>query len=338
MKRAILLILPIIFTAQSCDILFGSDTAGSGAQGVFFSVDSGDSWLPGKSSNESLSIQGAMISRIFIESNKPQNVLAASTNAGLLVSDTHGKKWLVFLPGFTAHDAFVNPFNDQEIFVAGSRNRLAAIYKSADRGASWVQVYNEPTGQIAVTVLAFDRSDPKTMYAGLSSGAVLRSRDSGDTWNALTDFETRVVELAVSQNLIYGLTVQSGLNRSVDGGKTWAKVAFTQNVNAFNDLYLDPSNSATVYVATSLGLYHSSDAGITWNKLPIPVTPEISDVTAVAVNPGKKSQIFAAVRSTVYRSDDLGGTWRTIQLSTNRTITSIAIDPFEPNRIYVGLK
>lgn len=338
MKRLILLLLPIIFTAQSCDLLLGPDSAGSGSQGVFLSVDSADSWQAGASTNESFNLQSAMISRIYIEGNKPHNILAASTNAGLLASDTHGEKWLTLLPGFTAHDAFVNPFNDQEIFVAGSKNQLAAIYKSSDRGASWVQVYNEPTGKIAVTVLAFDRSDPQSMYAGLSSGSVLRSKDGGDSWNALTDFDTRVVELAISQNLIYGLALQSGLNRSVDGGKTWVKVSFSQSVNFFNDLYLDPANSSILYVATSLGLYQSSDAGITWNKLPIPATPEISDVTAVAVNPGKKSQIFAAVRSTVYRSDDLGANWRTIQIPTNRTITTIAVDPFEPNRIYVGLK
>lgn len=338
MKKLLLFLIPIMFTAQACDLLLGSDDGGSGRQGIFVSTDSADSWKPGLPKRENLNLAGAMISRIYIEGARPQNVIAASTNAGLLASDTYGDQWIVLLPGFTAYDAFVNPFNDKEIFVAGSKSRLAAIYKSADRGASWIQVYNEPTGQIAVTVLAFDRSDPRIMYAGLSSGAVLKSGDGGDTWNSLAVFDARVVEISVSQNLLYGLTLAGGLNRSVDGGRTWAKLAFSQSPTYFNDLYLDPANSSDLYVATSLGLYRSEDAGVTWNKLSVPATPEVTDVTAVAVNPGKKNQIFTAIRSTVYRSDDGGRNWRTVQLPTNRTIASIVIDPFEPNRVYVGLK
>ncbi len=337
MKKAILFLIPVMFTAQACDLL-GVNDSGSGNRGVFYSVDSGDSWQAGEPKNDELSVSGAMISKIFIEGAKPQNIIAASSNTGLMASDTHGEQWQLLLPDFTAYDSFVNPFNDQEIFAAGSKDRLAAIYKSADRGASWIQVYNEPTGKILVTVLAFDRGNPKIMYAGLSSGAVLKSSDGGDTWNALTSFENRVVKLAAAQNLIYGLAQTSGLNRSTDGGKTWARVAFTESISFFNDLYMDTSSTGTLYVATSLGLYRSIDAGATWNKLPIPATPEITDVTTVAVNPGRKNQIFAAIRSTIYRSDDGGANWRTIQLPTDRVITSIAIDPFEPNRIYAGLR
>ena len=337
MKKAILLLIPVIFTAQACDLL-GSGDNGSGSQGVFYSVDSGDSWQAGKPKKDNLNFSSSLISRISIEGAKPQNVIAASSNKGLIASDTHGEEWLLLLPDVMAYDAFVNPFNDQEIFVAGSKNRLAVIYKSADRGASWVQVYNEPTGKILVTVLAFDRNDPKIMYAGLSSGSILKSSDGGDTWNALTAFDSRVVDLSVAQNLIYGLAQTSGLNRSTDGGKTWARVAFTESISFFNDLYMDPNSSGTLYVATSLGLFRSEDSGTTWNKLPIPATPEITDVTAIAVNPGRRNQIYAAIKSTIYRSDDGGSNWRTIQLPTNRVITNIAIDPFEPNRIYAGLR
>ncbi|OGE78323.1 MAG: hypothetical protein A2751_04195 [Candidatus Doudnabacteria bacterium RIFCSPHIGHO2_01_FULL_46_14] len=335
--KTAVLILPVIFTAQACDLL-GSGSSGSGSQGVFYSVDGADSWQIGLSKEENLDMNRLMISRLFIEGSKPQNIVAASSNTGLAVSDSHGEKWQLLLPGFLAHDAFINPFNDQEIFVAGARDRLAVIYKSADRGASWLQVYNEPLGKAVVTTLAFDRSSPKTMFAGLSSGTVLKSSDSGDTWNSLADFDDRIVDMVVAQSLIYALGQQSGLQRSTDGGMSWTKVAFSESVTAFNDLYMDPSVLGTLYVATSLGLYRTEDMGVTWNKLPIPATPEVRDVTSVAVNPGKKNQIFAAIRSTIYRSDDNGANWRTIQLPSNRTIASIVIDPFEPNRIYAGLK
>jgi len=335
--KFILTFLPIIFTAQACDLLLGGSDS-SGIQGVFFSVDSGDSWQAGKPKGE-VNLSGASVWRLFVEGSKPQNIIAASANQGLLGSDDHGATWLRLLPDFTAYDAFINPFNDREIFAAGSKRRLATIYKSPDRGATWLQVYNEPTGKISVTVLAFDRSDSETMYAGLSTGTILKSVDRGDTWNSLmADFDDRVVDLAATRNVVYSLNLQSGLHRSVDGGRTWTDVDFDEAANSFNDLYVDPASEQTLSLATNEGLYRSTDSGQNWSKLPLPASPEVTNVTAVDVNPSRKSQIFAGIKSTVYRSDDNGANWRTIQLPTNRTISSIVIDPFEPNRIYTGLR
>jgi len=114
------------------------------------------------------------------------------------------------------------------------------------------------------------------------------------------------------------------------------------NSFAYSDSQRDetpnPASEQTLYLATNEGLYRSTDSGQNWSKLPLPASPEVTNVTAVDVNPSRKSQIFAGIKSTVYRSDDNGANWRTIQLPTNRTISSIVIDPFEPNRIYTGLR
>lgn len=311
--------------------------SGSGSQGVFVSVDSGDTWQAGNAKGD-LDLASSAVSRLYIEGSKPQNIVAASINAGLLASDDHGANWARLLPDFTAHDAFINPYDGQEIFAAGARGRTAAIYKSPDRGRTWIQVYNEPTGQFSVTVLAFDRTNSQVMYAGLSSGTVLKSADGGDTWNALVSFEGRVADLAATRSMVYSLTLTSGIKRSTDSGRSWSNLSFSQSANTFNDLYADPGSESILYVAASSGLYQTQDTGTTWTKLPVPASPEIANVTAVAVNPAKKSQIFAAIRSTIYRSEDAGATWRTVQLPTNRTITDIVIDPFEPNRIYAGLR
>lgn len=337
MTRIAVLILPVVFTAQACNLLLGSGDDGSGARGIFYSVDSGDSWTAAKPSSETLSLSGAAVSRLFIEGDKPRNIIAASSNAGLLASDSFGREWAVLLPGFSAYDAFVNPFNDREIFAAG-RGKHASIYKSADRGQSWVQVWSQPRDKIAAAVLAFDRRDPKILYAGLSSGTLLKSTDGGDTWNALGALKNGVVRLAVAGNQVYALTQTGGLHSSSDSGASWKKIEIkAQTGGKFNDLYAD-SAGVNLLVAANQGLYVSPDSGASWRKLPVPATAQIADVSAVTVSPAKKSQIFAAVRSTVYRSDDNGQTFRTVQLPSDRVITSIVIDPFEPNRIYAGLR
>src|SRR3989344_1157601 len=199
------LLLPIVFTAQSCELFStGGTQQGSGNLGVYLSVDSGDSWKAGVGT-QTFQMGSVAISKIFIQSRDPKNVVAASTNAGVLASDNHGENWVVLLTGFAAQDIFINPFNEQEIFVSGSKGKLAAIYKSPDRGATWIQVYNEPSGESAVTALAYDLENPQIMYAGLSTGTMLKSADGGDTWNWFASFKDRVVEIGVRSGGVYVL-------------------------------------------------------------------------------------------------------------------------------------
>lgn len=337
-KRIAFLILPLIFTAQSCNLL--GPPAPGGARGVFRSMDSGDTWETGKAADESLNLADVPVNRLFIEAAKPNNIIASGTLGGAVASADYGRTWVRLLPGFAVNDAFINPYREQEIFLAGSRNKLAVILKSSNRGAAWVQVYNEPQGEISVTGLAFDRVNPSVMYAGLSSGSLLQSRDSGDTWKALHDFDSRVVRLLSGRGILYVLTTSS-LNRSLDDGKTWVNIPVTvpgENIGSFNTLYMDNADNSLLLIGASTGLYRSTDAGVNWTKFALPATPDVSNVTAVNVNPAKRAEIFAAIRATIYKSLDNGVTWKTSKLPTAKAIFDIAIDPMEPNRVYAGLK
>ncbi len=340
--RTGVLILSVLFTAQACNFFFGDLTGeqGSGPRGVFVSTDSGQSWQEaGKVSNDR-NLSNAQISQVFIERGRPNNVLAASLNSGLYASEDRGQLWFPLLPNFSAHTAFINPNNSEEIFVAGTRNRLAAILKSPDRGSSWVQLFNEPNGQAAVTSMIFDSRNAAIFYAGLSTGTILRSTDFGVTWNALTNVQDRVVELLLSPDnrYLYALGRTKGLKRSENGGNSWTDLEIPDQPASFHDILIDPGNSAVLYLSTDKGLFRSFDSGSTWSRVILPATLEVSNVTAVGVNPLNSRQIFAGIRSTFYRSDDSGQTWSVIALPTVRKISSIVIDPLEPNRIYIGLE
>ena len=340
--RLLIILLPILFTAQACNFFsLGSGDNGSGPRGVFVSVDSGESWQETNRLGEDKKLDGAEVFRLVLEPGNHQNLLLVTHNAGLYASDNKADQWITLLPDFSAYDSFFNPSNKQEIFVAGHRGKIATILKSPDRGATWLPVYNEPTGPAAVSSLIFDPRNPAIFYAGLTTGTVLRSVDSGQNWNVLTDFKDWIVKLVPSPDgrTLYLLGQTGGVRRSADGGRNWVELAKPEPApGRYNHLYMDPASGGALYLATDRGLFRSQDQGSSWTKLTLPATPETNDVSTVTVNPKKSVQIFAAIRSTVYRSEDRGLTWKTVALPTHRVIWEIVIDPDEPNRIYVGLK
>src|SRR3989344_2788508 len=309
MKKIIILLLPLIFTAQACDIILGTGDSGSGPRGVFISSDSGDTWAMGKSLTDD-DLDRFAVNRVFIEDSRPNNLLAASQNGGVLASETNGQGWGVLLPDFAGYDMFINPTNDQEIFAAGTRGTLGTILRSKDRGRSWVQIYNTPRGQVAVTVLGFEPGNARVVYAGQSSGTIIKTTNGGETWNTAFDFTDRVVDLGIGRSTIYALTVTSGLKKSTDAGTTWTQVTLPDSPGIYNDLYMDPTDNNAIYVATNLGLFRSRNGGTSWEKLSLPAPPESNIISAFTVNPRKNTQLFAAIRSTFYRSDDSGRNWK----------------------------
>lgn len=342
MKKIIILSLPLLFFAQACDFLFGDlgGGGGSGNRGIFFSTDSGQTWEQAELAGKNKSLAGLAISQIFYEPGQPKNMLAATANQGLYGSEDHGRTWIQLLPNMAVYNTFVNPNNTQEIFAGGARERIATILKSPDRGGVWVQIYSEPRGEASVSSMIFDKTNAANFYAGLSTGTILKSTDFGQTWDALADLEDRVVSLVMSADgrTLFALCRKLGLKRSSNGGMAWTDTDIGEDVDLYNYLHLDSTDSTRLYLGTQKGLFVSGDSGASWHKILLPASASLNDVAAVTVNPQNSRQIYAAIRSTIYRSDDNGQTWAVQTLPTARVISSIVVDPDEPNRLVLGLK
>lgn len=342
MKKAVFVVLPILFMAQACNFLFGDLTGsqGSGSRGVFLSTDGGQSWQEANTLAKNQSLQGVQVQKLVFSQSDSKNVLAITLNAGVFATNDGAKSWFSILPNVAGYDAFIDPHDAKTIFVSGIRGSLAVILKSPDAGKTWVQIYSEPAGKAAVTAMAFDPRNPVVFFAGISTGTVIKTLDGGNTWDAVSQVSDRISELAFAPdgNTLYLMGRNQGMRRSVDGGRTWTALPLAKSGGPYNDFALDPQNPSTLYLATDKGLFRSSDAGATWLQMLLPATPQVNTVSTVAINPQNARQIFTAVQSTTYRSDDFGNTWKPVMLPTNRVISNIAIDPNELNRVYVGLR
>jgi photosystem II stability/assembly factor-like uncharacterized protein len=105
------------------------------------------------------------------------------------------------------------------------------------------------------------------------------------------------------------------------------------------------SDPATYYAGGLGGLFKTSNGGATWTS--IFNNEPVSSVNALAVVPSNPSIIYAgtgeanlrndvAFGDGMWRSDDAGKSWKHIGLDATAAIAAIAVDPSNPQRVFVA--
>ena len=121
-----------------------------------------------------------------------------------------------------------------------------------------------------VNAIIVDPNNSNTYYSGAPAGGIWKSTDSGATWIPLGDNlpQIGVSGIAIdfnNSNIIYvatgdddgGDTSSVGVLKSIDGGLTWNTTGLntTNSPTSMNDIYISPSDSNTIWVATNNGVY-----------------------------------------------------------------------------------
>jgi photosystem II stability/assembly factor-like uncharacterized protein len=168
-------------------------------------------------------------------------------------------------------------------------------------------------------------SNPRVFYAATATGGLWKTVNNGISFTPVfdhqPDFAIGAVALAQSRpDVIYvgaGEANNSrstyggnGVYKSVDGGKTWAKVGLP-NAGRVARIVVDPKNPDTVFVAASghlysenpdRGVYRSTDGGKSWTKtLDHKVDGRPIGATDVAMDPANPRVLYAATYDKVRR-------------------------------------
>ncbi|MGA8145760.1 MAG: hypothetical protein WB987_17880 [Candidatus Acidiferrales bacterium] len=250
------------------------------------------------------------------------------------------------------------------------------VWKTTDAGEVWFPIFDEEH-VASIGAIAIAPSNSKIIYVGTgeqtAGDGVYKSTDAGATWTNIGLKETRYISSIIVDPrnpdvIIVGVlghpllsvsppSPDRGVYKTTDGGKTWKKTLYKDDLTGVADLCADPQNPRVLYASLwhptdffagddgpekpNSWVYKSTDQGATWKELAYTGFPKAPwDRVGVAVAPGNHGQrVFAILTQGLYRSDDSGATWRQITKDTrvigNAYFAPVYVDPRNADMVYV---
>ena len=279
--------------------------------------------------------------------------------------------------------------NNPQVYYMGTTG--GGVWKTENAGWTWFNISDGffKTGSVGAVAVA--ENDPNVVYVGMGEHAprgvmssygdgIYKSTDAGKTWKKIGLDLTRQVSyirihpqnpdivFVAAQGAMHGVGEDRGVYKSVDGGMTWKKVLYIDENTGCADLSMDMNNPRILYAAMwdhrrlpwqmrsggkGSGLWKSTDAGETWNRLEKGLPKELGKMS-IAVSRANSEKVYALIESDtekeqggLFVSTDAGKSWSRIS-KDHRLVQrawyyiEVFADPQNENQVYVlnspGLK
>lgn len=274
-------------------------------------------------------------------------VYVATHDGGGYHSDDGGETWQ---PDGFFHLYGVNP-EDPLHMLAWS---WSGVQRTNDGGATWQDAITGIEG-VTLNEVAASPTAPQIVYASTYNG-VARSMDGGLNW----DYPILSISAAgpaidpTDPDIVYvGSGLPPKVYRTINGGNIWTSSVIKPTEAVLMSLAIDPNSTSTIYAGISSleanaaadttwdGLYVSLDSGDTWNPAglqgkQVNTVVAVTDTSGTIVYAGTGLARRGLAEGGVYR-------WRTgetgwTQLGpTGVAVRHIAVDPDDPEHLYVGV-
>ncbi|RLD58017.1 MAG: hypothetical protein DRJ01_13130, partial [Bacteroidetes bacterium] len=236
-------------------------------------------------------------------------------------------------------------------------------------GGTWTSIgdheldaYSDPgalqeSGTGRINCATFDPNDNNHFWVGAPSGGLWETKDGGASWTCKTDNEMilGVSDIALSPNYSTDKTIyiatgdrdagddpSLGVLKSTDDGATWFRTDLKFKAGSNSQavrVIVDPSNANNIYVATSVGFYKSTDAGVNF------YLKQNGDFIDMDMIPGSESGAGGAdliattntANAQAWRSTDAGETWTATFTAANseEDRCDIAVTSANSNYVYL---
>ncbi|MBL7826432.1 MAG: hypothetical protein JNJ57_07375 [Saprospiraceae bacterium] len=270
----------------------------------------------------------------------------------------------------------VDPFRPEVIYAGAASG---GVWRSTSGGTDWQPIFDKAPTQ-SVGSLAINPKNPDEIWVGTGEGnprnsqnfgvGIFKSINGGKDWMCMGLQNTRTIHriiihrdnpevvFAASLGSAYGPNEDRGVFKSTDGGKTWKKVLYVNDLTGCAELVVDPQNPNKLIAGMweyrrwpwhfksggkGSGIYVSFDGGETWTKrtdkdgLP---EGELGR-TGLAIAKSNPNIVYALVEAkenALYKSYDGGQHWQ--KMATKGMgdrpfyYSEIYVDPQDENRVY----
>ncbi|MCC6195158.1 MAG: hypothetical protein IT518_11870 [Burkholderiales bacterium] len=228
------------------------------------------------------------------------------------------------------------------------------LYRWAEREKRWQHLPSAMDG-LNIWALQHAPHDPAFIVAGVSPGALYRSRDGARSWQKLalaipetcmfnlTSRVTQIVFDPIDRDTLWVSVEIDAIHRSTDGGDTWTRLA---NGLATDDVHgiavIREGDRRVVLAAVNRGVHRSEDDGATFRIVPLPTPWQYT--RAVAAKASGDGTLFVTNGDgppgswgRLFRSRDYGRSWHELELpgERNSTLWTISVHPFDPELVFV---
>ncbi len=272
--------------------------------GIYRSADAGKTWTH-------LGLRDSQqIPAIAVDPTNANRIFAAvlghpygpNAERGIFRSEDGGKTWSKVLykdESTGGSDVVIDPRDPQIVYASLWNERLGpweddneyagttgGLFKSVDGGTTWKPLTNGLPGDLVQINVAVAASDPRRLYATLSTTekggyatgkglGVYRSDDAGASWRKITDDPRPAMKIGggdlpvpvvdpKNPEIVYSTSIVTC--RSEDGGKTWISLRGAPGGDDYQNLWINPRDPKILLLVSDQGAVVSVNGGASWSS------------------------------------------------------------------------
>lgn len=152
------------------------------------------------------------------------------------------------------------------------------LFKSSDPSKGWRKINYGPGFDMRTSAIGIVTKDPDTIWVGTTASGALITTDAGRSWRQIdgipTEAPVNVITIDQQRPSNVYIGTKQAFYATRDGGRTWQRRGGNLPFGDFTCILVNPANGDELFAGNAYqngefggGVYHSSNAGLTWTRI-----------------------------------------------------------------------